>query len=87
MVARLIEISRSQLDTCRKILDWLRVEHEIEKPTLKLQSPFDLDCDGFVAEVKKVRGKKKPLSAARWRTSGTNTPDPSSPPVPLPPKP
>ena len=37
---------------------------KIEKPTLKLQSPIDLDCDGFVAEVRKVRGKKKPLSAA-----------------------
>ena len=40
------------------------MEYEIEKPTLKLQSPTDLDCDAFVAEVKKVRGKKKPLSAA-----------------------
>ena len=40
------------------------MEYEVEKPTLKLQSPFDLNCDCFVAEVKKVRGKKKPLSAA-----------------------
>ena len=40
------------------------MEYEVEKPTLKLQSPFDLDCDSFVAEVRKVRGKKKPLSAA-----------------------
>jgi hypothetical protein len=40
------------------------VEHEIEKPTMKLQSPMDLDCDSFIAEVRKVRGKKKPLSAA-----------------------
>jgi hypothetical protein len=40
------------------------VEHEVEKPTLKLQSPFELDCDYVVAEVRKVRGKKKPLSAA-----------------------
>jgi hypothetical protein len=29
-----------------------------------LHSPFNLDCEGFVAEVRKVRGKKKPLSAA-----------------------
>jgi hypothetical protein len=46
------------------MLDWLRVEHEIEKPSLKLQSPVELDSDAFVAEVKRVRGKKKPLSAA-----------------------
>jgi hypothetical protein len=63
-VARLVEITRTQQATRRQILDWLRVEHEVEKATLKLQSPFGLDCDGFVAEVRKARGKKKPLSAA-----------------------
>jgi type I restriction-modification system DNA methylase subunit len=63
-VGRLVEIMRTQQTTRRQILDWLRVEYEVEKSTLKLQSPFDLDCDCFVAEVKKVRGKKKPLSAA-----------------------
>jgi DNA-directed RNA polymerase subunit H (RpoH/RPB5) len=63
-VGRLVEITRTQQTTRRQILDWLRVEHEVEKPTLKLQSPCDLDCDSFVAQVKKVRGKKKPLSAA-----------------------
>ena len=31
---------------------------------MKLQSPADLDSDAFVAEVKKLRGKKNPLSAA-----------------------
>lgn len=61
---RLVEITRSQQATRRVIHDWLRVEYEVEKPTLKLQSPFDLDCDSLVAEVKKVRGKKKPLTAA-----------------------
>ena len=40
------------------------MKHEVEKPTLKLQTPFGLDCDGFVLEVKKVRGKKKLLSSA-----------------------
>jgi hypothetical protein len=40
------------------------VQYEIAKPSLKLQSPADLDSDGFVAEVAKVRGKKKPLTAA-----------------------
>jgi hypothetical protein len=63
-VVRLVEITGAQQATRRRILDWLRVEHEVEKATLKLQSPFDLDCDSFVAEVRKVRGKKKPLSAA-----------------------
>jgi hypothetical protein len=63
-VSRLIETAQAEQATRRRILDWLRVEHEVEKPTLKLQSPTDLDCGTFVSEVKKVRGKKKPLSAA-----------------------
>ena len=61
---RLLEITQQQQETRRQILDWLRVEHEVEKATLKLQSPFDMDCDSFVAQVRNVRGKKKPLSAA-----------------------
>jgi hypothetical protein len=64
LVAGLIDAKQKQQATRRKILDWLRVEYDVEKATLKLQSPFDLDCDCFVAEVRKVRGKKKPLSAA-----------------------
>jgi len=63
-VLRQIEIASSQQSTRRAILDWLRVEYDIEKPTLKLRSLIDLDSDGFVAEVRKIRGKKKPLTAA-----------------------
>jgi hypothetical protein len=63
-IGRLIHIFQVQQSTCREILDWLRVEHEIVKPSMKLQSPLDLDADAFLAEVKKARGKKKPLTAA-----------------------
>ena len=52
----------------RTILDWLRVEHEIEKASLKLQAPTELDSDAFVAEVKRIRGKKNPLSAAALKS-------------------
>ncbi|MEI6238907.1 MAG: hypothetical protein WCR51_00825 [Planctomycetia bacterium] len=31
---------------------------------LRLRGFIDLDSDGFVAEVKKIRGKKNPLSTA-----------------------
>jgi hypothetical protein len=54
--------------TVRALLDWLRIEHEMEKPTTKLTSPIELDSDALVAEVKKVRGKKKPLSLAALRS-------------------
>jgi hypothetical protein len=38
-VQRLIEITRSRQKTTRAVLDWLKVEFEIVKPTFKLQSP------------------------------------------------
>ena len=47
---------------------------------MKLQSPIDLDSDGFVAEVKKIRGKKKPLTAAWLKALRDSTPGPSNPP-------
>lgn len=64
----LIQAARSQQETRRALLDWLRIEHEIEKPSQKLQYPFDLDSDAFVAEAKKARGRKNPLSAAGLRS-------------------
>ena len=63
-VNRLVEIVTGQQETRRVIVDWLRLQYEIEKPSLKLQSPIDLSSDGFVAEVAKLRGKKRPLTAA-----------------------
>ena len=46
------------------MLDWLRVEFAVEKPSQKLQDVAALDADGLVDEVKKARGKKKPLTVA-----------------------
>ena len=61
---RMIEITDSQQTTLRVLLDWLKVEYEIDKPSQKLQSPLSLDSDALVAEVKKLRGKSRPLTAA-----------------------
>jgi len=63
-VRRLIEIASRQQQTQRTLLDWLRVEYAIEKPSNKLLSVADLDSDTWVAEVKRLRGKKLPLTAA-----------------------
>jgi hypothetical protein len=46
------------------LLDWLRVEYAIEKPSNKLLAAADLDSDTWVGEVKRIRGKKLPLTAA-----------------------
>ncbi len=46
------------------VLDWLRVEFAVEKPSQKLQDVATLDSTVLVDEVKKARGKKKPLSVA-----------------------
>jgi hypothetical protein len=68
LTTKLVATTKQQQAACRDLLDWLRIEHAIEKPSKKLQSPTDLDGDGFVAEVKKLRGKKNPLSAAGLRS-------------------
>jgi hypothetical protein len=61
-VRRLVELAREQQDRRAAVLDWLRAEFAVEKPSLKLQTPADLDADGFIAEVKK--GRKKGLGVA-----------------------
>jgi hypothetical protein len=43
-------------------LDWLRVEYAIEKPSNKLLALTELDPNTWVSEVKRIRGKKQPLS-------------------------
>ncbi len=68
VVADMVEITQKQQTTCRDMLDWLRVEHNIEKPGKKLESSLDLDSDTFATEVKKRRGRKNPLTAAALRS-------------------
>jgi hypothetical protein len=66
-VLRLIEITSRQHQTQRTLLDWLRVEYEIEKPSNKLLAVAELDSDTWVGKVKRIRGKKLPLTAAGVR--------------------
>ena len=46
------------------MLDWLRLEFGVEKASQKLQEVGRLDADSLAGEVKKARGKAKPLSVA-----------------------
>src|ERR1019366_2337819 len=60
----LIDFTGHQQQTQRTLLDWLRMEYAIEKPSNKLLAATDLDSDTWVSEVKRIRGKKLPLTAA-----------------------
>ena len=60
----LTEITSRQPQTQRTLLDWLRVEYGIEKPSNKLLALTELDSNTWVCEVKRIRGKKQPLSSA-----------------------
>ena len=46
------------------MLDWLCLEFAIDRPSQKLQDVAHLDADALAAEVKKTRGRSKPLSVA-----------------------
>ncbi len=59
IVSRLIEITKANQEAHRDVLDWLRIEHSIDKPGQKLEDFSSLNADEFVKEVK----KRKPKSA------------------------
>jgi hypothetical protein len=65
LVQRLIDIAGEQHGGRRAVLDWLRTEFAVEKPSLRLQDVAALDADALLAEVKKVRGRKGSLSVAQ----------------------
>jgi hypothetical protein len=61
-VRRLIDITTEQQAGRRAVLDWLRLEFDVEKPSQKLQDMTRLDATDLAAEVKKARGRSKLLS-------------------------
>jgi hypothetical protein len=46
------------------LLDRLRVEYGTEKPSNKFLAVTELDSDAWVGEVKRILGKKLPLTTA-----------------------
>ncbi|MGL6096950.1 MAG: Eco57I restriction-modification methylase domain-containing protein, partial [Fimbriiglobus sp.] len=62
LVARLIDLQSDRTAGIRAVLDWLRTVFDIDKPTQKLAAMVELSADDFIAEVRKIRGKKAPLS-------------------------
>ena len=55
-VRRLTRTISHQQQTQRTLLDWLRVEYGIEKPSNKLLAVTELDSDTWVDEVKRICG-------------------------------
>ncbi|MEB3231114.1 MAG: DNA methyltransferase [Leptolyngbyaceae bacterium] len=56
-VQRLIDITKANQGATRDVLDWLQLEHGIEKPGNKLSDFATLTFDDFHKEVKKRRPK------------------------------
>lgn len=63
-VRRLIAITGKRAGGSRSVLDWLRLEFGVEKPSQRLAAVAALDAEGLIGEVKKLRGRKAPLSVA-----------------------
>lgn len=61
-VRQVIALTREANTGRRAVLDWLRMDFGIEKPTQKLANLAGLSTDEFITEVKKIRGRKAPLS-------------------------
>lgn len=57
-------LSRESCASRASVIDWLRVEHGLEKPGNKLSDATSLTSDEFVEEVRKRRGRKRALSVA-----------------------
>ncbi len=63
-VQRLIFNTSEMQNSSLSFLDWLKVEFDVAKASQKLQDVASLDVEQLVAEVKKARGKQKPLTVA-----------------------
>ena len=57
LVSRLIELTKTTQEAHGEVLNWLAIEHSIDKPGQKLENFASLDALAFVQEVKKRRPK------------------------------
>ena len=57
-----MEITTRQQQTQRTLLDWLRMEYAIEKPSNKLLAATELDSDTWVSAL--VIGSSQPFEAS-----------------------
>ncbi|MBL8866454.1 MAG: hypothetical protein JNK93_12920 [Planctomycetia bacterium] len=65
LVAKLIDLKAGRTGGIRAVLDWLRAEFGIDKPTQKLAALVDLSPETLIEEVRKIRGRRSTLSVAQ----------------------
>lgn len=68
LVDKLAGLHEREFEARLGLLDWLQVEHGVDNPSRRLGEPFALSSDELVAEVRRARGKRRPLSAAALRS-------------------
>ena len=67
-----LELTRASRRETRELLDWLRLEHGLDKPGQRLESFADLTADDFAAEVRKRRPKGAPRLTPKALTELTD---------------
>jgi hypothetical protein len=66
-VSQLIELTRTNQQTQRDLIDWLHIETNLEKSSRKLQDPTSLDLEDFKKEVKKCAAKGTTFGLKKYR--------------------
>lgn len=56
-VARLIELTKTNQEARQLMLDWLRIEFDVQEPGRRLEYFFELNWQSFIDEVRKRRPK------------------------------
>jgi hypothetical protein len=67
IAGKLISVTDEQTQIRSLLIDWLKIEHEVIKPSKRLED-LSLSPEDLIEEVRRARGKKKPLSAAALRS-------------------
>ncbi|MEA5420155.1 TaqI-like C-terminal specificity domain-containing protein [Spirulina sp. CCNP1310] len=67
LVSQLIELTKTNQQSHRDLIDWLRTEHNIDKPGRKLENFSQLSPDEFIQEINKRKPKTQSFGPAARR--------------------
>ncbi len=86
-VKRVVDITRQQRETRRPCSTGSTWNTRLPSRARSCNRPPTWTVTRSLRKSERFAGRKSRYRPPDWRTSGTNTPDPSTPPAPLPPKP